>query len=94
MSLSHYENDEFGTGFEYGQTEKIKVRDYLASVNWLDVKTVELMVDFLRSFGSNTDVQSNERPQEISEKLGSQPLGVCFHDLPMCSPDQLLAHTA
>src|SRR6056297_1346720 len=74
MSLSHLENDEFGTGFEYGQTEKIKVRDYLASVNWLDVKTVELMADFLRSFGGNTDVQSNEWPQEISEKLGSQPL--------------------
>lgn len=94
MSLSHYVNDEFGTGFEYGQTEKIKVRDYLASVNWLDVKTVELMADFLRGFGGNTDVQSNEWPQEISEKLGSQPLGVWFHDLPMCSPNQLLAQTA
>ncbi len=94
MSLSHLENDEFGTGFEYGQTEKIKVRDYLASVNWLDVKTVELMADFLRTFGGNTDVQSNEWPQEISEKLSSQPLGVWFHDLPMCSPNQLLAQTA
>ncbi len=94
MSLSHAGNDEFGTGFEYGQTEKIKVRDYLASVNWLDVKTVELMADFLRSFGGNTDVQSNEWPQEISEQLGSQPLGVWFHDLPMCNPNQLLAQTA
>ena len=94
MSLSHYENDEFGTGFEYGQTEKIKVRDYLASVNWLDVKTVELMADFLRNFVGNTDAQSNEWPQEISEKLRSQPFGVWFHDLPMCNPNQLLAQTA
>ena len=94
MSLSHYDNDEFGTGFEYGQTEKTKVRDYLGSVNWLDVKTVELMADFLRSFDSNTDAQSKEWPQEISEKLGPQPIGVWFHDLPMCSPRQMLAQTA
>ncbi len=94
MSLSHCENDEFGTGFEYGQTETIKVRGYLASVNWLNVKTVELMANFLRSLGGNTDVQSNEWPQEISEKLGSQPFGVWYHDLPMCSPEQLFAQTA
>jgi hypothetical protein len=94
MSLSHYENDEFGTGFEYGQTEKTKVRDYLGSVNWLDCNTVELMADFLASFDSNTDAHVNEWPQDISEKLDPQPIGVWFHDLPMCSPKQLLAQKA
>ena len=39
-------------------------------------------------------MQSNEWPQEISEKLGSQPFGVWYHDLPMCSPEQMIAQTA
>ena len=42
MSLSHCENDEFGTGFEYGKTETLKVRDYLASVNWLNAKNCRI----------------------------------------------------
>jgi hypothetical protein len=94
MSLSHYENDEFGTGFEYGHTEKTKVRDYLGTVNWLDRNTVELMADFLASFESNTDAHASEWPQDIFEKLDPQPIGVWFHDLPMCSPKQLLEQTA
>ena len=94
MSLSHHENDEFGAGFEYGKTEKTKIRDYLASVNWLDVSTVELMSNFLENYGRDIGSQPNEWPQEISEKFTPQPIGIWFHDLPMCSPEQLLAQTA
>lgn len=94
MSLSRYENDEFGTGFEYGHTEKTKVRDYLGSVNWLDHNTVELMADFLASVGREMNAKSNEWPQHISEQLRPQPIGVWFHDLPMCSLDQLLTQSA
>lgn len=94
MSLSHFENDEFGTGFEYGHTEKTKVRDYLGSVNWLDRDTVESMADFLASAEREKSANPNEWPQHISEQLRTQPIGVWFHDLPMCSLDQLLTQSA
>lgn len=94
MSLSHYENDEFGTGFEYGHAEKTKVRDYLGNVNWLERNTVDLMAEFLASLDSNMGAQVNEWPQDIFQKGGPQPIGVWFHDLPMCGPKQLLAQTA
>lgn len=94
MSLSDFENDEFGTGFEYGHTEKTKVRDYLGSVNWLDRDTVESMADFLASAEREKSANPNEWPQHISEQLRTQPIGVWFHDLPMCSLDQLLTQSA
>ena len=94
MSLAGRENDEFGTGFEYGQTERLKVQNYLASVDWLDSGIVELMAGHLRDFEENGNAQLYDWPQEISEKLGVQPLTVWFHDLPMCSPQDLLARTA
>ena len=94
MSLSHFENDEFGTGFEYGHTEKTKVRDYLGSVNWLDRDTVELMADFVARVEREMSAYPNEWPQHISEQLRPQPIGVWFHDLPMCSLDQLLTQSA
>ena len=94
MSLSHYENDEFGTGFEYGVSEKIKVQNYLSAVNWLDVCTVDLMAEYLASIDGNGGAQLTDWPEEISKRLSPQSVGVLFHDLPMCSPDTLVNQTA
>lgn len=94
MSLSHAGNDEFGTGFEYGHTERSKVRDYLGSVNWLERDTVGLMADFLASLEREKSTNPNEWPQQISKKIRPQPIGVWFHDLPMCSLNQLLTQSA
>lgn len=94
LSLSQTQNDEFGTGFEYGKAERTKVEDYLSSVNWLDIGTVELMADFLADIDSEVNFNSIKWPQKISDQLRPQRIGVWFHDLPMCSPDQLAARTA
>ncbi len=94
MSLSAFQNDEFGTGFEYGQTEKSKVQEYLKSVNWLNAKTIEMMAQFLGTVGRDMNAQPNEWPQNISEQLLPQRIGVWYHDLPMCSPHQLLTQSA
>ena len=94
MSLSHSGNDEFGTGFEYGHTERSKVRDYLGSVNWLERDTVGLMAEFLASLEREKSAKPNEWPQQISKKIRPQPIGVWFHDLPMCSLNQLLTQSA
>ena len=94
MSLSQYDNDEFGTGFEYGETEKTKIQDYLATVNWLDAHTVELMADHLQKIHHDESVQDQDWPEEISRKLASQPISVWFHDLPMCTTEELLTQSA
>lgn len=94
MSLSHAGNDEFGTGFEYGHTERNKVRDYLGSVNWLERDTVGLMAEFLASVEREKSASPNEWPQQISKKIRAQPIGVWFHDLPMCRLNQLLSQSA
>lgn len=94
MSLSHAGNDEFGTGFEYGHTERNKIRDYLGSVNWLERDTVGLMAEFLASVEREKSVNPNEWPQQISKKIRPQPIGAWFHDLPMCSLNQLLSQSA
>ncbi|WP_415921294.1 phospholipase D family protein [Tateyamaria sp. SN6-1] len=94
MSLAGLGNDEFGTGFEYGQTERIKVQGYLGSVDWLDAQLVELMAAHIRDMPEKANVQLEGWPQGIAEKLGVQPPSIWLHDLPMCSPKDLLSQTA
>lgn len=94
LSLSHDQNDEFGTGFEYGKGEKTKIENYLSSVNWLDIEIIELMANFLVEIDKKVDSNAFKWPQEISDRLKPQSIGVWFHDLPMCNPNQLVARTA
>ncbi len=94
MSLSKTQNDEFGTGFEYGKAERTKVENYLSSVNWLDIETVELMSRFLAGVDKQASSNSFQWPQDISDRFSPQHFGVWLHDLPMCDPGQLTARTA
>lgn len=94
LSLSHNQNDEFGTGFEYGKAERAKIENYLSTVNWLDTETVELIAEFLDDIDSEMNYSQVKWPTKISDLLKPQRIGVWFHDLPMCRPDQLTARTA
>jgi len=94
MSLSKTQNDEFGTGFEYGKAERTKVENYLSSVNWLDIETVELMSRFLAGVDKPAISNSFQWPQDISDRLNPQHFGLWYHDLPLCSADQLISRTA
>lgn len=94
MSLSQTQNDEFGTGFEYGKAERTKIQNYLSSVNWLDIETVELMSKFLAGIDNGANSNSFKWPQAILDRLSPQHFGVWFHDLPMCSVNQLITRIA
>ena len=94
LSLSLNQNDEFGTGFEYGKAERAKIENYLSTVNWLDTETVELMAEFLDDIDNEMNDNVIRWPTKISERLKPQSPGIWLHDLPMCGPDQLAARTA